>query len=217
MLRKNAFIIAIIFLYILFLCKYYLFGMVDNTKDLAEMVYDEKLKYYQEEYQKMEQILEVKDYDYDVIYSKIVLRDIYEFYDEFTIGKGSKDGVSLQDLVVNQDGVVGIVKEVNNYSSTVLMLTSPKIELSVRIGDAYGILTSQDKKIVVKNITLDEKIEVGDSVYTSGLTSIPGGFLIGEVKEVRTDSLELEYVLDVAATSNLQQFWYVAVIKGVQS
>ena len=165
----------------------------------------------------MEQILEVKDYDYDVIYSKIVLRDIYEFYDEFTIGKGSKDGVSLQDLVVNQDGVVGIVKEVDHYSSTVLMLTSPKIELSVRIGDAYGILTSQDKKIVVKNITLDEKIEVGDSVYTSGLTSIPGGFLIGEVKEVRTDSLELEYVLDVAATSNLQQFWYVAVIKGVQS
>ena len=44
MLRKNAFIIAIIFLYILFLCKDYLFGMVDNTKDLTEMVYDERLK-----------------------------------------------------------------------------------------------------------------------------------------------------------------------------
>ena len=92
------------------------------------------------------------------------------------------------------------------------MLTNSSIELSVRINHSYGILTSEDHKIIVRNIKLDQEIKEGDQVYTSGLTSVPGDILIGSVKEIRTDGLELEYVLDVSSVVDMQNISYVAVL-----
>lgn len=212
MLKKNWFIIAILILYLLFLAKDPVFGFLDNTHDLTNALYDEKLNYYKNEYENMKKMLTITYPDYSVIYSKVILRDIYAFNKEFTIGKGSRDGVQEQDVVVNEKGVVGIVKMVNPNSSVVLLLTNPDIQLSVKINDSYGILTSVDEKIIVKNIKLNREIKEGDEVYTSGLTSVPGDILIGTVKSIDTDSLELEYILNVESISHLEDISYVAVI-----
>ena len=212
MLKKNWFIIAILILYLLFLAKDPVFGFLDNTHDLTNALYDEKLNYYKNEYENMKKMLTITYPDYSVIYSKVILRDIYAFNKEFTIGKGSRDGVQEQDVVVNEKGVVGIVKMANPNSSVVLLLTNPDIQLSVKINDSYGILTSVDEKIIVKNIKLNREIKEGDEVYTSGLTSIPGDILIGTVKNIDTDSLELEYILNVESVSYLEDISYVAVI-----
>ena len=212
MLKKNWFIIAILILYLLFLAKDPVFGFLDNTHDLTNALYDEKLNYYKNEYENMKKMLTITYPDYSVIYSKVILRDIYAFNKEFTIGKGSRDGVQEQDVVVNEKGVVGIVKMANPNSSVVLLLTNPDIQLSVKINDSYGILTSVDEKIIVKNIKLNREIKEGDEVYTSGLTSVPGDILIGTVKSIDTDSLELEYILNVESASYLEDISYVAVI-----
>ena len=216
MLKKNIYIIILLALYLLFLCKDHLLGFLDNTNNLTNAIYDEKLKYYQSEYEDMQRLLKLNYLDYQVIYSKVILRDIYAFYNEITIGKGSNDGIQVQDLVVNEMGVVGIVKTVNKHTSIVELLTNPKMELSVKINQSYGILTSVDNEIIVQNVKLDEEIKVGDLVYTSGLTSVPGGILVGEVKEIKTDALGLEYILDVDAVAHLQNISYVAVLGEVQ-
>lgn len=212
MLKKNWFIIVLLFFYLLFLCKDHLWGFLDNTDQLTDFLYDTKLEYYKKEYEDMQKLLQIKNTDYNIIYSKIILRDIYQFYDEITIGKGTSDGVKEQDLVINELGVVGIIKKADQHSSVVSLLTNSGIELSVRINHSYGILSSEDHEIIVKNIKLDQEIKEGDQVYTSGLTSIPGDVLVGEVKEIRTDGLELEYVLDVASVANMQNLSYVAVL-----
>lgn len=212
MLKKNWFIIVLLFFYLLFLCKDHLWGFLDNTDQLTDFLYDTKLEYYKKEYEDMQKLLQIKNTDYNIIYSKIILRDIYQFYDEITIGKGTSDGVKEQDLVINELGVVGIIKKADQHSSVVSLLTNSGIELSVRINHSYGILSSEDHEIIVKNIKLDQEIKEGDQVYTSGLTSIPGDVLVGEVKEIRTDGLELEYVLDVASVVNMQNLSYVAVL-----
>ncbi len=217
MMKKNAYIIILLVLYFLFLCKDHLFGFLDNTESLTSAIYDDKLEYYKLEYENMQKLLELDYVDYQVTYSKVILRDIYAFYNEIIIGKGSRDGIKIQDLVVNELGVVGIVKEVADHSSVVALLTNSDIELSVKINHSYGILTSVDNEIIVKNVKLDEEIKVGDLVYTSGLTSIPGNILVGEVKEIRQDSLGLEYILDVDAVACLQDISYVAVLGAIQS
>lgn len=214
MLKKNWFVIVVLVLYLLFLAKDHLFGFLDNTQNLDSYLTDVKLLYYQNEYQEMKKLLDIDDQDYSFLYSKVLLRDIYYFYDEITIGKGSSDGIKVQDLVVNEEGVVGIVKEVKNHSSVVQLLTHSDTQLSVKINQSYGILTSVDHEIIVKNIKLDQDIQVGDLVYTSGLTSIPGDILVGSVKEIRTDGLELEYILDVESATYLQDIRYVAVLVG---
>ena len=211
MLKKNWFLIVILVIYLLFLCKDHILGFFDNTSDLTQMIYDEKLDYYKREYESMQEILSIT-YDIDVIYSKVLLREIYAFYDEVTIGKGSNDGIKTQDLVVNERGVVGVVKNVRENSSVVSLLTNTDTSLSVKIRDSYGILTSVDEKIIVKNIKLNQEIQVGDAVYTSGLTGIPGDIFIGYVTSIQTDNLELEYIIEVDSITHLQDIKYVAIL-----
>lgn len=212
MIKKNWFIFALLILYLLFLCKDHLFGFLDNSEYLTDFLYDTKLEYYKKEYEDMQKLLQINNTDYNIVYSKIILRDIYQFYDEITIGKGISDGVKEQDLVVNELGAVGVIKEANQYSSIVSLLTNSSIELSVRINNSYGILCSKDHKIIVKNIKLDQEIKEGDQVYTSGLTNIPGDILVGSVKKIKTDGLELEYILDVSSVIDMNDLSYVAVI-----
>lgn len=212
MIKKNAYIIILLILYLLFLCQDHLLGFLDNTDNLMSSIYDEKLAYYQNEYEEMQKLLNIEVLDYQAIYSKVILRDIYAFYDEITIGKGSYDGVSKGDLVVNEKGVIGLVKSVNKHTSIVELLTNSNIELSVKINQSYGILTSVDNEIIVKNVKLDDEIKVGDFVTTSGLTSVPGEILVGKVSEIKTDTLGLEYILEVDAVAYLQDISYVAVL-----
>ena len=212
MLRKNWFLFALLFLYLLFLCKDYFFGFFDNKQSLNQVLYDEKLRYYKNEYQEMQKLLNISYPDFKIIYSKVIFRDIYQFYNEITISKGSNDGVKEKDLVVSDKGVVGIINSVYKNSSIVSLLTNPRMELSVKINNSYGILTSVDNQIIVKNMKLNEEIKKGDLVYTSGLTDIPGNILVGEVIEIKKDDLELQYILDVKSISNLQNISYVAIL-----
>ena len=197
MIKKNWFIIAILLIFILFLSKDHLLGFISNTKDLQEFIYDTKLEYYKEEYTEMQSLLNIPESDYEVTYGKIILRDIYEFYDEITINVGTSSGIKVQDLVINELGVIGVIKEAHKNSSVVELLTNKDMELSVRVGSSYGILSSKDEKIIIKNIKLNETIKEGDTVYTSGLTSIPKDIKIGTIKSISKDNLELEYILEV--------------------
>lgn len=214
MIRKNWFIIAILLIFILFLSKDHLLGFITNTKDLQKFVYDAKLEYYKQEYEDMQSLLNISSNDYQVTYGKIILRDIYEFYDEITINIGTNNGIKAQDLVINELGVVGVIKEAHKNTSIVELLTNKEMELSVKVGSSYGILSSQDEKIIVKNIKLNGNINIGDKVVTSGLTNIPKDIEIGTIKNIRKDDLELEYILEVESMSQLDNVNYVAVLSG---
>ncbi len=212
MFKKNFFIIALLIIYLLFLCKDTLWGFIDNTEALTNVTYEGKIKYYQEEYKNMQDLLKIDHYDYDIIYSKVITHNIYKFYEEITIGKGSRDGLKPQDLVINELGLVGIIKEVKKNTSTVELLTNPNTNLSVKINDSYGILTSRDNQIIVQNIKLDQDINIGDKVYTSGLTKTVANIFIGTVKSINTDNLDLEYILEIEALDSLPKLKYVAII-----
>ena len=214
MIKKNWFIIAILLIFIFFLSKDHLLGFISNTKDLQEFIYDTKLEYYKEEYMEMQSLLNIPESDYEVTYGKIILRDIYEFYDEITINVGTSSGIKVQDLVINELGVIGVIKEAHKNSSVVELLTNKDMELSVRVGSSYGILSSKDEKIIIKNIKLNETIKEGDTVYTSGLTSIPKDIKIGRIKSISKDNLELEYILEVESLSRLEDINYVAILSG---
>lgn len=214
MIKKNWFIIAILLIFIFFLSKDHLLGFISNTKDLQEFIYDTKLEYYKEEYTEMQSLLNIPESDYEVTYGKIILRDIYEFYDEITINVGTSSGIKVQDLVINELGVIGVIKETHKNSSVVELLTNKDMELSVRVGSSYGILSSKDEKIIIKNIKLNETIKEGDTVYTSGLTSIPKDIKIGRIKSISKDNLELEYILEVESLSRLEDINYVAILSG---
>ena len=146
--------------------------------------------------------------DYDYVIGKVVIRDIHNFYKEVIINKGTHDGIEEGMAVVNQEGLIGVILDSDKKTSIVKLLTS-EYNVSVKLTDTYGNLS------MGKITMLDKYSEVkeGDVVYTSGLSKIPAGLLVGEVTSVKMDSNALgkEAKVNLVNNKNLN---YIAIIKG---
>lgn len=93
------------------------------------------------------------------------------------IDKGSEDGVVRNSGIITSNGVIGIVDAVSPHYSYAISSLNTELFISARLGEsgAVGPLawdgTSSDGAIL-KEIPLQFKFEPGDTVYTSGYSSI---------------------------------------------
>lgn len=164
----------------------------NNEDELLKTSYTEKIEALEKtisEYEKSLQNLNIFS-NYSNVLAKIALRDLYDFYDFLEVAVDKK--VSAGDAVLNEDGLVGIVKEANLYTAKVSLLTSGT-KLSVKVGENYGMLGGYDNKndeFVVHNIDNYKKVEVGEEVVTSGLQDVRENIPVGTVKRVENDGVE---------------------------
>ena len=141
--------------------------------------------------------------------AKVIYRDIYNFYDEVIINKGKKE-VQVNDAVMNEEGVIGIVYKVDNNKSYIKLLSS-NYNISVKINNTYGNLN----KGTITMIDKYSSINVGDKVYTSGLDEVIGNIYIGEVISVSKDKDDLgkEIKIKYIDNTNLN---YVAILRKIK-
>ena len=101
------------------------------------------------------------------------------------LDKGSEDGVRPQSGIISDRGVVGIVEAVDKHYSYGITLMNPDMSVGARVGSSDvvaplswdGLGTSG---AVVRNIPPHYAIEPGDTVRTSGYSTIfPPGIPIG--------------------------------------
>ena len=141
------------------------------------------------------------DYDdYNYVYGKVILRELYNFSEEIVI-KTSEE-VKAGWIVVNEDGVVGIISKVVDDIAYVDLVTSKKTSLSVIVNNEYGKV-SYNNGLKLENINKNN-VKVGDIIYTSGLTKYPKGLVIGVVSKIDKD---------IKVTSNVNDLYHVLVIK----
>jgi rod shape-determining protein MreC len=104
------------------------------------------------------------------------------------IDKGSNDGVKRDMPVITPQGVIGKIYRVYPSSSLVLMINDPTSGAGVILEKSrlQGILKGTPSgETVLENIMSDEKIEIGESVLTSGGDRVfPKGLPIGTVAGV---------------------------------
>jgi len=105
------------------------------------------------------------------------------------IDRGSAAGVQRGMAVVTPDGIVGKVISSYPTASEVLLVTDPDFAAGV-VGQksmARGTLKGQGNPLCKMDyVPLEEKVEVGEWIYTSGDDRIfPKGFPVGVVKAVR--------------------------------
>lgn len=212
MIRKNIFYILLLIIFLLVISRDKILGFTNNKDDLKNYFCELKSNEIIDNYEKLNNLLEIDTNDKNIIFSRMLNRNIYEFYEKLEINKGSINGIKKNDLVINEKGVIGLIGKVNENTSEVILLTNHDINLSVKVGDSYGILSSNDHKIFVKNIKLTEEVKEGDEVVTSGLTEIMGGIPIGRVKEIKKDNLDLEYILEIDPFANYKEIKYLGVI-----
>ena len=142
--------------------------------------------------------------------AKVISKNDGLWYTNIVMSAGIEDGVKENSLVINGDGLVGIVTEVSsNYSKAITLLdttSSVSFKLS-RDSKSKGIITtgtgikdeeSNREKGLLQGYMLDSDYDVlpGDSVVTSGLGLYPKDIVIGEVTKVTEDkSKSLKYVV----------------------
>ncbi len=149
---------------------------------------------------------------YNITYSKVLFRDVYSFSNIITIYKGNNDKILKDNLVINDLGLIGLVKNTFQNSSEVILLTNEDITLSVKINDVYGILKYKNNKLFIDGITNNSNINIGDKIYTSDLSKYPSNILVGKVKNIETNKYEIEKTLEVEAAVDFNNIKYVGVI-----
>jgi rod shape-determining protein MreC len=109
------------------------------------------------------------------------------------INKGTKDGVRINDQVVIEKHLIGIVRSVDYSRSTVELITSSNISLTAYDIDstdkAAGLLKGEHGSILsLQRILLSEKVSVDDVIVTSGRDGVffPN-LIVGKVIDVQID------------------------------
>ena len=117
------------------------------------------------------------DNGFDYIPATIIKSSTNTQHNYLIIDKGSEDGVARNSGVITDKGVIGIVDAVSDHYSYAISFLNTELFISARLGEsgAVGPLawdgTSSDKAIL-KEIPLQFKFAPGDTVYTSGYSTI---------------------------------------------
>lgn len=188
----------------------------------ATSLQEESLK---QEVEKLKELLSLKETmaGYNLIYTTVVNRNMDYWFYTVTVDKGKKDGVEVDMIVVNQDGLVGRVIEAHNNSSVIKLISANdslnKISVDILSNDnTYkGIVSGYDQandKILVTSIRSSSNINVGDIVVTNGIgTLFPSGIMVGTVSKISSDDLGVSKVLEIDSKVDFENLRYLAILK----
>ena len=141
-----------------------------------------------------------QDYSsYEKIAANVIGKDSGNWFDIFTINKGSKDGIKKDMNVISGGGLVGIVTDVGKDYAKVRAIIDDESSVSVSFANTSDTgIVSGDLKLMddgVMNVTevlKDAKVTEGDMVVTSKISDkFVLGILVGYVTNIKLDSSEL--------------------------
>ena len=177
---------------------------------------------YNSEYQSVSNIDSLFNQDslfqFSYIVGKVVNNSINLNNNQITINKGSNHGVKPRMGVADQNGVVGIIKDVRkNYSVAVSILhRQVKVSASILPEGHFGSLAwkGDDPTILqLEDIPKHAEIAKGDSIVTSGYSSkFPENILIGAVDSFWLEQGYNSYTIDVKLNNDLSRLNYVYII-----
>lgn len=182
-------------------------------------------KSLKQEVEELKELLSLKETmsGYKMIYTTVINRNMDYWFYTVTVDKGKKDGIEVDMIVVNQDGLVGRVIEVHNNSSVIKLISSNdslnKISVDIITNDnTYkGIISGYDQtnnKILVTSIRSSSNISEGNSVITNGIgTLFPSGITVGTVSKINSDDLGVSKVLEIDSKVDFENLRYLAILK----
>ena len=139
---------------------------------------------------------------YKYISARVIAKDPGSWFMEFTINRGTNDGVEVDMAVANQYGLVGRVIETTETTAQVISIIDSRsaaagvIERSRDQGIVQGSRDAESANPLCRLEFLpnDADIIPGDIVLSSSLGGIfPKGMVLGEIREVIYESGTVSY------------------------
>ncbi|WP_432708177.1 rod shape-determining protein MreC [Pedobacter sp.] len=151
-----------------------------------------------------------------VIKNSITLRN-----NIITINKGIVDGIRPGMAVISpQKGVVGFVRDVSEHLATIqsLLHKDTKISVNIKKNNVLGSLVWGEKnfdhqKAYIKDIPNHFKINLKDTVVTSGFGSFPPGIPVGRISNTGVATGDNFLTIGIDLFNDFSTLSYVYVIK----
>ncbi|MDE6182450.1 MAG: rod shape-determining protein MreC [Eubacteriales bacterium] len=185
-----------------------------------------RLKQLEIENEKLSSLLETssKYNEYSKIAANIIAKDPGNWYENFIIDKGEKDGLKKNMVVLSVGGLVGKIEEVGpNYAkvSSIINGTYSVSAKTLRTDDEGFVRGDLSDKGICKMEYIDKEAEIkeGDEIVTSHLSEIyPAGITIGYVKEVYLDdNNKLSKTAIIEPTVDFKHLENVLVINSIKN
>ena len=163
--------------------------------------------------------------DYKKVGAHVIANNGSNWFTDFTIDKGSREGIKPDCNVLAGSGLVGIVTEVGPHYAKVRSIIDDSSNISSMI------LSTSDTCMVRGDITLasdgrirfeklknnDNEIEVGEQVVTSHVSDrFLQGLFIGYISEINVDSNNLTrsgYITPAVDFSQIQEVLVITTTK----
>ena len=174
----------------------------EKLKNENAKLREQLVEYYEtkEENQRLWEYYDIKKENpsLNLLPANVIKRDTNDDFYSFTLDCGSATGVSVNDAVITENGLVGWVCEVDYTSCKVKTVLSPDTKVAavdMATSDS-GIVSGSvslcdENRTRLMNIASDHKIKAGDIVVSSGTGGVyPKNLVIGEVKELKFNSYD---------------------------
>ena len=163
--------------------------------------------------------------DYEKIGAHVIANNGTNWFSDFTIDKGSKDGIKKNCNVLAGSGLVGIVTEVGpNYAQVRSIIDDASNVSGMVLSTSDTCVVRGDLKLISdgrirfeKLANNDNKIEVGEQIVTSHIGDrFLQGLFIGYISEIEVDSNNLTrsgYITPAVDFSKLQEVLVITSTK----
>ena len=130
--------------------------------------------------------------------ANVIKRDANDDFYAFTLDVGTAKGVSVNNPVITENGLIGWVCQADAATCKVKTILSPDTKTGAQDkqsgdnGIINGSATLCDKnRTAMTKLAENHKVKKGDMIVTSGTGGVyPGGLLIGEVESVEFNSYD---------------------------
>lgn len=126
---------------------------------------------------------------------------------------GSNQGVQVGAAVLYQDNMLGILSEVGQRQSEVMLLQNLQtggIVAKTQRG-VMGLVKGNGREILFTEVAADAALEQGELVYTGANASVAAGLLIGRITQIKHDNVAT--ASKIAVIEPLVDFYALAIVE----
>lgn len=159
---------------------------------------------------------------YRILEAKVVNNSVTAMANYLTIHRGFDQGVRPNMGVTGPQGIVGSVVNVSKNFATVQSMLHYQFGVVAKLKNnrETGTISWNGQSplfVTMKNIPKSVKVNIGDSVVTSQISSLfPANLMVGTVADIVPDPSSNFYTLKVRTATNFSTLEYVYVIDNLQ-
>ena len=132
--------------------------------------------------------------------ARVIAEDAASWFRTIEIDRGYEDGITEGLPVVDAAGLIGRVVRTTAHSSRILLITDASSAVAVLVQDQRirGVCRGQGGALALDFALVQDPIQIGDGVVTSGLGGVfPKGLVVGYVRSVHREQFGLFQTVEV--------------------